>query len=58
MGQVNQFLLIAGVLLFASILIGHVSRRFGMPLLLVFLLIGMAAGEDGPGGIHFDDFGG
>ncbi len=57
MGQVNQFLLIAGVLLFASILIGHVSRRFGMPLLLVFLLIGMAAGEDGPGGIHFDDFG-
>ncbi len=57
MGQVNQFLLIVGVLLFASILIGHVSRRFGMPLLLVFLLIGMAAGEDGPGGIDFDDFG-
>jgi len=56
MSNVNQFLLIVGVLLFASILIGHVSRRFGMPLLLVFLLIGMAAGEDGPGGIRFDDF--
>ena len=57
MSDVNQFLLIVGVLLSASILIGHVSRRFGMPLLLVFLLIGMTAGEDGPGGIRFDDFG-
>jgi len=57
MNDVNRFLLLVGVLLFASILIGHVSRRFGMPLLLVFLLIGMVAGADGPGGIRFDDFG-
>ncbi len=29
--------------------------RFGAPLLLVFLLVGMAAGESGPGGVKFDD---
>jgi cell volume regulation protein A len=29
--------------------------RFGAPLLFVFLLVGMLAGESGPGGIRFDD---
>jgi cell volume regulation protein A len=32
-----------------------VARRFGAPLLLVFLVLGILAGVDGPGGIHFDD---
>ncbi|MBR9908776.1 MAG: potassium/proton antiporter [Gammaproteobacteria bacterium] len=44
--------LLALLCVFASIL----SRRFGAPLLLVFLVLGMLAGEDGPGGIKFDDF--
>ena len=33
-----------------------VATRFGAPLLLVFLIVGMLAGEDGPGGIVFDDY--
>ena len=32
-----------------------VALRFGAPLLLIFILVGMLAGEAGPGGIRFDD---
>lgn len=31
------------------------ARRFGAPLLLVFLFLGMLLGEEGPGGIQFND---
>ncbi len=33
------------------------ALRFGAPLLLIFLLLGLLAGEAGPGGIKFDDVG-
>ena len=33
-----------------------VATRFGAPLLLVFLVVGMLAGQDGPGGIIFNDY--
>lgn len=49
-------LIAASVLLFLSLLLGIVSTRFGFPFLLVFLFAGALAGEDGPGGYHFDDF--
>lgn len=52
----NAFFLLAGVLLFVSVLASTLSARLGMPLLLLFLIVGMLAGEDGPGGIKFDDF--
>ena len=48
-------LLIGSMLLFASILAGLLSARVGAPLLLTFLGLGMLAGEDGPGGIAFDN---
>jgi cell volume regulation protein A len=41
----------------AGILSSLIALRFGAPLLLVFLVLGMLAGEAGPGGIHFDDVG-
>ncbi|MFN7781414.1 MAG: potassium/proton antiporter [Lysobacterales bacterium] len=55
--QTNDFwMLIGGVLLLAGILSSLVATRFGAPLLLVFLVIGMLAGEDGPGGIAFSNY--
>jgi cell volume regulation protein A len=52
----HDLILVWGLLGLVSILLGHLSRRIGAPLLLVFLLIGMLAGEDGPGGIQFESF--
>lgn len=49
-------LLAASALLFASVVAGLYSARAGLSFLLVFLVAGMLAGEDGPGGLKFDDF--
>lgn len=55
MDLINQLVLAGAVLLLLAILASALSYRIGMPLLLVFLAVGMLAGEDGPGGIQFDD---
>ena len=49
-------LVVGGGLVFASVLLSPLAARSGAPLLLVFLGIGMLVGEDGPGGVDFDDF--
>ncbi|HVT37113.1 MAG TPA: potassium/proton antiporter, partial [Nevskiaceae bacterium] len=50
-----QLIFAAGLLFLVSIVATTLTPRLGVPLLLVFIVIGMLAGEDGPGGIHFDD---
>ncbi len=50
------FLITAAGLVFVSTLLSPLAVRTGAPLLLFFLLIGMLVGEDGPGGVNFDDF--
>lgn len=55
MDAVNQLLLVGALVMFAGILLGAFSSRFGIPFLLVFLLVGMLAGKNGIGGIDFDD---
>ncbi|MEA2934763.1 MAG: potassium/hydrogen antiporter [Variibacter sp.] len=52
---VSLTILLASVLVLAGVLSSLVALRFGAPLLLVFLLVGMVAGEAGPGGIAFND---
>jgi cell volume regulation protein A len=49
--------LLGAVLVMAGILSSLIALRFGAPLLLVFLGLGIFAGEAGPGGIVFDDVG-
>src|SRR2546429_1611240 len=48
-------ILLGGLLVLAGIMSSLVAMRFGAPLLLVFLLVGMLAGESGPLGLKFDD---
>ncbi len=52
---VDQLVLIGGILLVIGIVSSKVSARLGLPVLVLFLVIGMLAGEDGPGGIEFDN---
>jgi cell volume regulation protein A len=52
---VSLTIMFGALLVLAGILSSLVALRFGAPLLLVFLLVGMLAGESGPGGIRFDD---
>ncbi|MEX2630457.1 MAG: potassium/proton antiporter [Tistlia sp.] len=53
---VNAILLIGAAMVLLGIFSSLVATRFGAPLLLVFLVLGMLAGEDGPGGIVFYDY--
>jgi potassium/hydrogen antiporter len=55
--SVSLAILLGSLLVLAGILSSLIALRFGAPLLLVFLLLGMLAGEGGPGGIKFDDVG-
>ena len=55
--SVSLAILLGAVLVLSGIMSSLLALRFGAPLLLVFLLVGMLAGEGGPGGIKFDDVG-
>jgi cell volume regulation protein A len=55
--SVSIAILLGAVLVMAGILSSLLALRFGAPLLLVFLIVGIVAGESGPGGVRFDDVG-
>src|SRR5690554_4190082 len=57
MEYINTILLLLALLLFVSVLGSTLSARLGLPLLLLFLIVGMLAGEEGIGGIQFNDLG-
>ena len=45
----GNILLVGSILLFVSIVVGKTGYRFGVPTLLLFLMVGMAFGSDGLG---------
>ena len=55
MEALNQLIFLGSALFLVSILATTLSPRMGMPLLLVFLIIGMLVGEDGFLGIQFEN---
>jgi cell volume regulation protein A len=49
-------LTICGILLVVSVVSSRASQRIGVPIALLFMLVGLAAGSEGIGGIPFDDY--
>lgn len=56
MDFINTLFLLGGLLIALSILGSRLSSKFGLPLLIIFLALGMLAGEEGVLGIVFDDY--
>ncbi len=49
-------LAVGGLLLGVSVVLSRASQRTGVPIALLFLLVGMLAGSEGLGGIDFEDY--
>lgn len=53
---IDKLILIAGVLVLVGLISSKLSSRLGLPVLVLFLLLGMLAGSEGIGGIEFEDY--
>lgn len=52
----DHLIFILSALVLVSIIIARLSNNLGVPFLVLFILIGMAAGSEGPVGIDFDNY--
>jgi cell volume regulation protein A len=53
--SLELLLLLISSLIIISLVIAKISNNLGVPILLLFLGVGMLAGSEGPGGVYFDD---
>jgi len=51
----ENILLVGSILLFLSLVAGKTSYRFGIPVLILFIAVGILAGSEGIGDIYFDN---
>jgi cell volume regulation protein A len=56
MFPIDRLILVAGLLLVLGIVSSKLSTRVGLPVLVLFLLVGMLAGSEGIGGIAFENY--
>ncbi|MDY0166825.1 MAG: potassium/proton antiporter [Thermoguttaceae bacterium] len=56
MTLIDTLILLTGLLLLLGIASSKLSARLGLPVLVLFLVLGMLAGEEGIGGIAFENY--
>ncbi|MGH7572254.1 MAG: potassium/proton antiporter [Gemmatimonadota bacterium] len=56
MFPIDRLILLAGVLLAFGIASSKLSSRMGLPVLVLFLFVGMLAGSEGVGGLAFENY--
>lgn len=52
----TYYMIVGAIILLLCIGFSKLLYRFGVPSLLIFIVLGMLAGSDGIGGIYFDDY--
>jgi len=55
--EINDILSVSSIFVLVSVLLSKSSNKFGLPILVIFLALGMLAGSEGIGGIHYEDYG-
>lgn len=56
MFAIDAVIFVSGLLILLGIISSKLSARLGMPVLVLFLLVGMLAGSEGLGGIEFENY--
>jgi cell volume regulation protein A len=57
MFPIDRLILMGALLVLIGIASSKLSSRFGVPVLVLFILVGMLAGSEGVGGIQFENYG-
>lgn len=52
----TELMIVSGLVLLICITSSKVLYKFGVPILLIFILLGMLFGSDGMVGIYFDNY--
>lgn len=53
---INEILFIAAILLISAVFLNKIGGKFGVPSLIIFILVGILAGSDGILGIYFENY--